>query len=227
MVGPEASASGVLSGTSDTSSETCCAGYAACASRPPFTAERCFRTALISAIGAPECTRARYVAIRSSSEISSSMGFSTIDDPPPLIRKITSAEAGCASSDSQNRTRSVNRIPHSASDVRRENTETRELASQAQPNWRQFLRANLPDLGGQRFDHGVSRLAQRHHQHTRIRVQDRKDLAHPQNPRSQCTCRPKPLPIEASARACWKICARCSRMRLNWIRDRDQAWDGL
>ena len=35
---------------------------------------------------------------RSSSEVSSSIGFSTIDDPPPLSRKITSAEAGCDSS---------------------------------------------------------------------------------------------------------------------------------
>ena len=35
--------------------------------------------------------------MRSSREISSSMGFSTIEEPPPLSR-ITSAEAGCASS---------------------------------------------------------------------------------------------------------------------------------
>ena len=36
--------------------------------------------ALISAMGAPQCTRARYVAIKSSREISSSMGFSTIEE---------------------------------------------------------------------------------------------------------------------------------------------------
>ena len=59
MVGPDASASGVLSGTSEIRIETCCAGYAACASRPPFIAERCLRIALISPIGAPERTSAR------------------------------------------------------------------------------------------------------------------------------------------------------------------------
>jgi hypothetical protein len=49
----------VFSGTSDTSSETCCAADAATASLPPLIAERCLRMVLISAMGAPECTNTR------------------------------------------------------------------------------------------------------------------------------------------------------------------------
>ncbi len=43
MVGPDAKASGVLSGTSETRIETCWAGNAACANLPPLIAERCLR----------------------------------------------------------------------------------------------------------------------------------------------------------------------------------------
>src|SRR5262249_62411887 len=53
-VGPEARASAAWSGTSETRMETCCAGEAACARRPPLTAERCLRMVLISAMVAPE-----------------------------------------------------------------------------------------------------------------------------------------------------------------------------
>jgi hypothetical protein len=42
--------------------------------------------ALMSVMGAPLSTSARWVAIRSSSVISGSMGCSTIEDAPPEIR---------------------------------------------------------------------------------------------------------------------------------------------
>ena len=55
--------------------------------------------ALISAMGAPEWTSVLYVAMRSASEISSSIGFSTMDDPPPEIMKMTSEAASSARKD--------------------------------------------------------------------------------------------------------------------------------
>src|SRR6202041_1355551 len=50
-VGPEESASNSPGGTSETTSVTCSAGAAATGSRPPFTADRCFLTTFIAAIG--------------------------------------------------------------------------------------------------------------------------------------------------------------------------------
>ena len=55
-VGPDASADSRPSGTSVTPSVIFIAADAATAKRPPFTEERCFRTALISSIDAPQVT---------------------------------------------------------------------------------------------------------------------------------------------------------------------------
>ncbi len=53
-VGPDAMVPGSSPGTSEMSSVTTRAGYAAAASRPPLIAERCFRTVFISPMVAPE-----------------------------------------------------------------------------------------------------------------------------------------------------------------------------
>ena len=58
-VGPLASAHSFPAGTSLTAKVTFVAGPAAAASLPPFTAEKCLRTAFIASIGAPQLTNAR------------------------------------------------------------------------------------------------------------------------------------------------------------------------
>src|SRR5579862_3647296 len=58
-VGPEARAVSLPTGTSEMARVRTVAGCAACARRPPFTAERCLRTVLISWIAAPHVTSAR------------------------------------------------------------------------------------------------------------------------------------------------------------------------
>ena len=57
-VGPDASADSFPTGTSLTASVIFVAPFATAASRPPFTAERCFRTVLISSMDAPQVTSA-------------------------------------------------------------------------------------------------------------------------------------------------------------------------
>ena len=58
-VGPEASTSNLPTGTSETAKVRLRIAPAACASLPPLIAEKCLRTALISAIEPPLCTSAR------------------------------------------------------------------------------------------------------------------------------------------------------------------------
>ena len=58
-VGPLASAHSFPAGTSLTAKVTFVAGPAAAASLPPFTAEKCLRTAFIASMGAPQLTSAR------------------------------------------------------------------------------------------------------------------------------------------------------------------------
>src|SRR5467141_2348028 len=89
-VGPDASADSFPTGTSLTASAIFVALSAAAASRPPFTAEICFRTVLISSIGAPHVTSARCTFCTSSSDCAGSNGNSTRADPPPDSRKNTS-----------------------------------------------------------------------------------------------------------------------------------------
>ena len=88
-VGPDASADRFPTGTSLTASVTFVALCAAAASRPPFTAEMCFRTELIASIGAPQVTSARCICCTSSSVCDGSRGNSTRADPPPDRRKKT------------------------------------------------------------------------------------------------------------------------------------------
>ena len=87
-------------GTSLTPRVTFIAAGAAAARRPPFTAERCLRTALISAIDAPQVTSTRLSCCISPSVIAGSSGSSTSDEPPPDNRKKTSVSASqrCSSS---------------------------------------------------------------------------------------------------------------------------------
>src|SRR5216683_2011416 len=89
-VGPDASADSFPTGTSLTASVTFVALCAAAASRPPFTAEMCFRTVLIASIGAPQFTSALCICCTSSSVCAGSSGNSTRADPPPERRKKTS-----------------------------------------------------------------------------------------------------------------------------------------
>ena len=56
MVGPEATAEGKWSGTSETYKVICVAGAARWASRPPLTAERSLRNVLISRMLSPQVT---------------------------------------------------------------------------------------------------------------------------------------------------------------------------
>src|SRR6267143_1370892 len=89
-VGPDASADSFPTGTSLTASVIFVALCAAAASRPPFTAEKCFRTVLIASIGAPQVTSARCIFCTSSSVCAGSSGNSTRADAPPESRKKTS-----------------------------------------------------------------------------------------------------------------------------------------
>ncbi len=89
-VGPDASADSFPTGTSLTASVIFVALCAAAASRPPFTAEMCFRTVLIASIDAPQVTSARCIFCTSSSVCAGSSGNSARADPPPESRKKTS-----------------------------------------------------------------------------------------------------------------------------------------
>ena len=104
-MGPEARADSWPSGTSVTPSVTFIAADAATASRPPFTAERCFRTALISSIEAPQSNQGaiQFAAFRPASR-RGSRGVSTSAEPPPDNRK---------------KTRSRERVPASRSRIAR------------------------------------------------------------------------------------------------------------
>src|SRR5437764_134144 len=66
-VGPEAITAGSSPGTSEITNVTTRAGAAAAARRPPLIADRCFLTALISPIVAPERNNARVTACLSAS----------------------------------------------------------------------------------------------------------------------------------------------------------------
>ena len=73
-------------------SVTTAAGAAATASRPPLIADRCLRTQLISAIGAPLRSSAAPTR-RSSSAPTPSAGSASSDDPPPEMRHRTRSSA--------------------------------------------------------------------------------------------------------------------------------------
>src|SRR5438309_9480403 len=59
-VGPDASADSYPAGTSVMARDSFIEAAASAANRPPFTADKCFRTALISAIEAPQFTSRRF-----------------------------------------------------------------------------------------------------------------------------------------------------------------------
>ena len=88
-VGPEASADSLPMGTSLTPSVIFVAPGAAVANRPPFTADKCFRTVLISSMLAPQLTSALCNCCTSSSVCFESRGSSISADPPPDSRKNT------------------------------------------------------------------------------------------------------------------------------------------
>ncbi len=91
-VGPEAISDGSSPGTSEMISAQTLAGAAAMARRPPLISETCFRTQFISAIVAPERSKARASACSSASEIESGKAGSNAE-PPPEIRQRTKSSA--------------------------------------------------------------------------------------------------------------------------------------
>ncbi len=107
--------------------------------------------------------------------------------------------------------------PHSASDVRRENTGSRELASQAQPNWLRpdwprFLRANS-DMGRASASTIVCPpCPATSPAHANTSADRKGPRTHAKLPRSQCTCRPKPFRSKLRPEACWKIERAASRI---------------
>ena len=92
-VGPEATFASSPRGTSETIKVICSQCGAHSARRPPFTAEKARRTALISPIEAPQLMSVRFADCKSVSVISSLIGHSIIAEPPPEIRKIRSARS--------------------------------------------------------------------------------------------------------------------------------------
>src|SRR5437660_8363481 len=92
-VGPDASADSFPTGTSLTASVIFVASGAVAASRPPFTADKCFLTVLISSTLAPQVTSALCQCCTSSTVCFASSGSSISADPPPESRKITSVFA--------------------------------------------------------------------------------------------------------------------------------------
>ena len=91
-VGPDATTEGSSPGTSEMISVTTGAGQAATARRPPLIADRCLRTQLISAIGAPLRSSAAPTR-RSSSGPTPSAGSASSADPPPETRHSTRSSA--------------------------------------------------------------------------------------------------------------------------------------
>src|SRR6266576_1841626 len=91
--GPVASADSFPTGTSLTASVIFVASGAVAASRPPFTADKCFLTVLISSMLAPQVTSALCQCCTSSKVCFASSGSSISADPPPESRKITSVFA--------------------------------------------------------------------------------------------------------------------------------------
>src|SRR6266851_5338209 len=89
-VGPLASADSFPAGTSLTANVIFVAFAATSASRPPLTADRCFRIVLISSIPAPHITSEWCSRCVSFSVCRGSSGNSTSADPPPERRKKTS-----------------------------------------------------------------------------------------------------------------------------------------
>ena len=85
-VGPEAITAGSSPGTSEIARVNTEAGEAAAASRPPLIADRCFRTAFISPIVAPEASNARVTSCLSAS-VSPGAGSASNAEPPPEIRQ--------------------------------------------------------------------------------------------------------------------------------------------
>ena len=88
IVGPEATWAGSSPGTSETTMVTTLAGWATWASRPPLIALNCPRTAFITEMGAPECSKEVLRSI-SSSSVRSPSGIGNSADPPPQIRATT------------------------------------------------------------------------------------------------------------------------------------------
>ena len=91
-VGPEPITAGSSPGTSEIRRLTTRAGCAAAAKRPPLIAERCFRTAFIWVMSAPEASSARLTACLSSS-VRPSAGSASSADAPPEIRHSTRSSA--------------------------------------------------------------------------------------------------------------------------------------
>mmetsp|Transcript_13307 Transcript_13307/g.31649 ORF Transcript_13307/g.31649 Transcript_13307/m.31649 type:complete len:236 (-) Transcript_13307:309-1016(-) len=86
-VGPEAMTSSGSPTTSDSTSPTTVAGYAAAASCPPLTSDRCLRTVFSCCIEAPARTSALVAASLSASEIPATGSVSKAE-PPPLTSTI-------------------------------------------------------------------------------------------------------------------------------------------
>src|SRR2546428_3816043 len=84
--------------TSEMMSDRTVAGYNFSARRPPLKSERCFLTALVSSIFAPDFRR-RLVVFCLSERVNPMEGSGMRAEPPPEIRQITkSSSEGCPTS---------------------------------------------------------------------------------------------------------------------------------
>ena len=91
-LGPEATTATSSPGMSETTKVTTRAGCATAARRPPLTCDRCFLTAFISRIEAPQARSCRFTARFSSGEIPSG-GSESSAEPPPEISATTRSSA--------------------------------------------------------------------------------------------------------------------------------------
>ncbi len=87
-VGPDATKAGLSPGISETTSEKTFAGWAQAANLPPLMVERCFLTAFIAEIGAPDASNDLLTAI-SSSKVRPSGGDGNNAEPPPEMSATT------------------------------------------------------------------------------------------------------------------------------------------
>ena len=109
------------------------------------------------------------------------MGFSTIDDPPPLSINITSDAAVCASSALPNRVRRVNGFGIGRGMSAAKIAKAAHLRGGLDRTGHDAFERRLADLLRQGLDHRVSGLADRDNQHARIRLQVVKIFADPQH----------------------------------------------
>ena len=83
-VGPDATADRSSPGTSEMTSDTTRAGYAAAANFPPLIADKCLRSVFISEIGAPDFKSAALTACLSASVIPGDGKLKSAEPPPDI-----------------------------------------------------------------------------------------------------------------------------------------------